>query len=125
MKIRIKGNSIRYRLSKTDVATLTTNGRLCEQTDFGNRQLTYALEASTGTALEARFDGDTITLQMPQAWLAGWEVSNQVGFSSTQLLSNGNSLQLLLEKDFKCLDATTEDQSDNYENPQTAHTVCP
>jgi len=25
----------------------------------------------------------------------------------------------LLEKDFVCLDHTTEDQSDNYENPNT------
>jgi hypothetical protein len=28
-----------------------------------------------------------------------------------------NSLYLLVEKDFVCLDETSEDQSDNYENP--------
>jgi hypothetical protein len=32
-------------------------------------------------------------------------------------LGNGQSLKLLLEKDFVCLDHTDEDQSDNYPNP--------
>jgi hypothetical protein len=32
-------------------------------------------------------------------------------------LDGQESLYLLVEKDFKCLDNVAEDQSDNYENP--------
>jgi len=35
-------------------------------------------------------------------------------------INDDQSLYLLIEKDFKCLDETTEDQSDNFENPNIA-----
>ena len=44
MKIRIKGNSLRYRLTKTDVERFSSDGYLQEQTVFGNGMLTYALQ---------------------------------------------------------------------------------
>jgi hypothetical protein len=34
MKIRIKGNSLRYRLTKSDVAQLAEEGHLQEEVDF-------------------------------------------------------------------------------------------
>ena len=32
-------------------------------------------------------------------------------------ISENKKLYLILEKDYKCLDTVSEDQSDNYENP--------
>ena len=40
-----------------------------------------------------------------------------VGLENEMEIAPGKILYLLLEKDFKCLDNTTEDQSDNYPNP--------
>jgi len=40
-----------------------------------------------------------------------------VGFNAKMPVAENGSLYLLLEKDFVCLDETTEDQNDNYENP--------
>ena len=40
-----------------------------------------------------------------------------VGFNATKQVSDAESLYILVEKDFKCLDEATEDQQDNYENP--------
>lgn len=118
MKIRIKGNSIRYRLSKTDVALLTADGYLEECTSFGTATFRYALQRSADTeALSASYQDHKITVQVPAALLQDWADNSVVGFEARQPLAAGDSLYLLVEKDFKCLDDTTEDQSDNYENP--------
>ena len=49
MKIRIKGNSIRYRLSKTDISNFEKDGFIEEKTVFVNgNALIYRLEKSKG-----------------------------------------------------------------------------
>lgn len=56
MKIRIKGNSIRYRLTKTEVETFCETGSIKETTTFGNALFTYKLMAKKGVdVLEASF----------------------------------------------------------------------
>ncbi len=118
MKIRIKGNSIRYRLTKTEVEVFSKTGSFEDTTDFGNRKLTYALKAKTGIALlEAEFSGDCICLYLAKEHSEQWFNSDQVGFSHTFQTAHGTSLSLLLEKDFVCMDNTGEDQSDHYPNP--------
>jgi len=118
MKIRIKGNSVRYRLTKTEVETFCKTGYFEERTEFNNSMFTYALRVSeSNDELKAEFSGDTITMYVPRKSSQGWAESTLVGFQSTMLLENNKELFLLLEKDFACLDETTEDQSDNYPNP--------
>lgn len=112
MKIRIKGNSLRYRLTKTDVEQFSLNGYIEETIDFCSQALTYALERSEFNALMATFDHNKITLFMPARMVTEWESANKVGFEGFD-----NNLFLLVEKDFKCLDNVAEDQSDNYPNP--------
>lgn len=119
MKIRIHGNSVRFRLSKSEVATLENEGRLEESTDFGPAQFRYAVTRSDDAELSARFADQTITLYIPAHLLAGWGANSTVGFEAHMPLSHGGSLYLLIEKDFKCLDNVAEDQSDNYDNPKT------
>ncbi|MER3374925.1 MAG: hypothetical protein RIM83_09855 [Allomuricauda sp.] len=125
MKIRIKGNSIRYRLTKTEVETFCETGLYKETTNFGNSVFAYALKAKKGIdTLEASFEENTITLYLTDEERSGWATSNRVGFSGTMDLPNGEQLSLLLEKDFACLDNTTEDQSDNYPNPKSGTNAC-
>jgi len=118
MKLRIKGNSLRIRLTKTEVEKFVNTGYLEEQTSFGENKFVYALQSSQeSTAMEASFDQNKITLFVPAMLLNGWPQNDSIGFSATMPLPGKDSLYLLLEKDFICLDETTEDQSDNYENP--------
>ncbi|MEO6547627.1 MAG: hypothetical protein ABIN94_06490 [Ferruginibacter sp.] len=118
MKIRIKGNSLRIRLSKPEVNKLALEGYLQELTIFTGQTLIYAVEASnSGEELTAEFIDNKITMYVPGDLLNDWPVNATVGFQSTMPLNKSNSLFLKLEKDFACIDATTEDQSDNYENP--------
>lgn len=112
MKIRIKGNSLRYRLTKTDVNSFCIDGYLEETTRFGNNELIYAVKRYNENDLSAGFENNRITLFMPHSFAREWAETERVGFES-----KNQDLYLLIEKDFKCLDEVVEDQSDNYPNP--------
>lgn len=118
MKIRIKGNSIRIRLSKSEVALFAKEGYLEEKTDFGNNTLSYAVKSREGETMSAQLNDNAITLMVPQHLLQQWASTNLVSLEYNLPVNNENNLYLLLEKDFKCIDAVvTEDQSDYFENP--------
>lgn len=119
MKIRILGNSVRFRLTRTEVDTLCTKGYIENKTNFSTDVFTYAVRlVSDSKELNAQFMDTTITLNLPQSLGSNWHKTEQVGFSETMDFGNNNCLSLLLEKDFTCLDERQEDQSDNYPNPK-------
>ena len=118
MKIRIQRNSVRYRLSRTDIQKLSTEGYLEEVTPFGDSLFIYGVKKSADVSeLTADFQNGKILLHIPEQLTDGWADNNVVGYDGEMLFANNASLKLLIEKDFKCLDNVTEDQSDNYENP--------
>jgi hypothetical protein len=112
MKIRIKSNSLRYRLTRSDVAQLTKVGYLEDKVDFGEQSLLYALRLTDDEALSATLVNNTITLYMSKYMINEWENTDRVGFEHMS-----DDLHLLVEKDFTCLDKVDKDQSDNYPNP--------
>lgn len=117
MKIRIRGNSVRLRLTKSEVDQFGKEGYIEESTDFGATKLTYALSKTQDADMSASFENNKITMLLPHAKAQEWTSQNIVGFDHKLQLDNGTTLSLLLEKDFKCLDESIEDQSDNYDNP--------
>jgi len=121
MKLRIKGNSIRYRLSKTDVNTIAADGYLEENTNFGSAVFCYALQVADTVELSIDLGSNKMTMQVPAAFVQHWPQNDVVGCDAYMPLNNGEKLYLLLEKDFVCLDETVEDQSDNFDNP---HKTC-
>ncbi|ETZ24730.1 hypothetical protein [Pedobacter sp. V48] len=112
MKIRIKGNSLRYRLTKSDVAKLGSEGFLEERSGFVGKTLVYAIETINGDVLSADYIGDRIVLSIPKTMVDELNNTERVGFNDL----NG-PVSLLIEKDFTCLDNVEEDQSDNFPNP--------
>jgi len=121
MKIRIKGNSVRFRLTKSEVEAFSEKGSCSETTEFASKTLTYTLVAKANvTELEADFKEDTITIYFPESEQSTWAKSNRVGYANTADWNDTKELSLLVEKDFTCLDNTVEDQSDNYPNPRLA-----
>ncbi len=119
MKIRILGNSVRFRLTRSEVNTLCTKGYMENKTKFDTNVFTYAVRlVSESEKLNAQFRDNTITLNLPKSLGSNWHKTDQIGFSETISVRNNESLSLLLEKDFICLDERQEDQSDNYPNPK-------
>jgi hypothetical protein len=121
MKIRIRGNSVRIRLSRSEVDLFAKEGYVEERTEFVNSALVYAVKSAAGETLSADFINGNITLYVPANRLQQWAATDLVGIDYNMPLPNGKQLYLLIEKDFKCIDAVvTEDQSDFYENPSKA-----
>lgn len=120
MKIRIKGASLRLRLSRPEVETLILQGEVTETTPFPAGSFQYTLRrVHEGAAIDAGFAEGTIVVTVPSALTAGWDGDDRVGFDAHVPLPGGSSLYVLIEKDFQCLDDTGEDQSLNYPNPKT------
>jgi len=121
MKIRIKGNSLRIRLTRPEVDFFGREGYLEEKTNFGKQILTYALKSKNDiNELSADFSDNKITMLIPDHLAKEWTTTEKVGYENKMEIGNGKKLFLLIEKDFKCLDNTIEDQSDNYPNPLAA-----
>jgi len=118
MKIRIKDNSIRFRLTRSEVEQVCKEGFYEEKTEFNTGQFRYAVFTKEGIDnLEAYFNENRIILYLPNSYASEWLDSDKVGFEHNMPLQNGKSLFLLLEKDFVCMDDNREDQADNYPNP--------
>lgn len=121
MKIRIKGNSIRYRLTKSEVKKFSEEGYLEEITQFPGSQFKYALIAKPGIdEIEANMVANSIVVYFPDSQKEAWYTSERVGYKRQLPINENESLSLLIEKDFACLDDVEEDQTDNYPNPNAS-----
>jgi hypothetical protein len=115
MKIRIKNNGLRYRLTRSEVEAFVRDGIFTERVQIGDDVLTYILQRTAEAELSASFKNNIITMLVPEKMANEWTSTDQVGFGNKT-----GDLQLLVEKDFTCLDNVEEDQSDNYPNPLAA-----
>lgn len=119
MKIRIKGNSVRLRLSRSEIEIFGKEGYIEEATEFASSTFSYAIQKLfDGSTLDASFTGQKLTVFVPNVLMQEWVNTDVVGFSHHLPIAADKSLFLLIEKDYKCVDADqTEDQSDYYDNP--------
>lgn len=118
MKIRIKGNTLRLRLSQSEVDEVKSEGRTSDSINFGPRKLIYTLQVIDQPAVTASYDGDFIMVNVPAEVSEKWANTDQVGFEAEQPLEDGDKLYILVEKDFQCLNPRRgEDESDLFDNP--------
>ncbi len=124
MKIRIQGNSIRLRLSQSEVQAFAETGRVKDHIQFGTapeESLVYVLERSNIKQLGASYAANQIKVFVPSETGNAWTSSDQVGMDGEMDLGGGSTLRILVEKDFKCLtERTGEDESDNFPNPNVS-----
>ncbi len=121
MKIRIKDNSIRLRLTQTEVERFATSGLVIGTTQFKpGMQFAYALQASSETeSICATYYQQRITIHVPKTIADHWTSSEEVGFEAVMHNDTDEGLYLLVEKDFTCLmPRAQEDETDNFPNPQ-------
>lgn len=125
MKLRIKGDSLRLRLTKGEVAQLDTGGTVEDQIRFGGGEaLVYRLtrDAKAG-AMTASFAQGAVEIRIPERSAHEWANSNEVTLAGAQPIAAGDELRILVEKDFACLAPRAgEDESDNFENPTVGKT---
>lgn len=116
MKIRIKSNSIRLRLTRLEVGELIQNGVYADSISFPNGQ-SLIYELSEGSERDVRFSNEKIQVFLTIGDLEAWIDEEKVGFEFLLELDDENQLKVIVEKDFKCLVDRAEDEKDNYPNP--------
>ena len=127
MKLRIRDNSIRLRLSRPEVDLLRDQGLLRSSVAFpGGSRFDYALESSPAiVAPTADFAGNGLLVGLPQSAVRGWADSDQVGIASEQATENDGVLKILVEKDFACLSPREdEDETDMFPHPEAGNRSC-
>ena len=120
MKLRIYRNSLRFRLSPADVERLDSTGTVGETTSFGPEQeFSYSLRAGAKTNLmHAVLSSRGICVEIPAELVREWSRSGTVGLRHSQALSDGKTLDILIEKDFECLEGNSDEQNEAlYPNP--------
>ncbi len=127
MKLRIRDNAIRLRLMRGEVDTLRNDGLVSAQTGFpGGRTFSYVVESSPASVKPAAFFSDNVvTVRIPETTVLAWATSEQVSIEGEQVLDDGETLSLLVEKDFVCLAPREgEDESDMYAHPEADEGDC-
>ncbi len=100
MKLRMRSNSLRLRLTRSEVDRLAEQGSIVETVTFpGNTQLTYALKCNADEdGIRAAFENGAITIFVPPREAADWARTERVGISG-----DAGPLAVLIEKDFQCM----------------------
>ena len=127
MKLRIKGNCLRLRTSRSEVTRLLEGDNLEEVIRFApaaNAKLSYSLRVDSSIdSLTVQYEGNSLSLLMPFSQAKTWGLTDQVEIAENINLGEFGLLEVLIEKDFACLDRSDEENRDTFPNPN-AGTKC-
>jgi hypothetical protein len=113
MKLRFHDNSLRLRLSQSEVARLRDAGRVEDTVTFAPGQaLVYSIERGAAPAVTAAFENGRIRVTVPEAAAREWTDSDHVSVEGST-----PTLHILIEKDFQCLHRSSEEDRDAFPNP--------
>jgi hypothetical protein len=100
MKLRIRGNSVRLRVTKTELAKIADTGKIDDLVRFSSEQsLRYGIEVRPTGAVTAAFTGAELLVALPKARLDLWLRPTEVSVEGSQPIGGGKVLQIVLEKD--------------------------
>lgn len=127
MKLRILDNSIRLRLSQAEVAQLADTKEVLATINFpAGNALHYRIQPSLeAEAIHLVYDHEGITLIIPATQAKEWANSETVGITTTNDLTNNETVRILIEKDFQCLTTRAhEDESGLFPHPKDGEMAC-
>lgn len=120
MKVRIKGNSIRLRLTQGEVDAFGETGYVSEITQISDDSR-FIYELYTEPDIESfgsSFFDHVLRVFVPYSTGMSWAHTEEISMSAVVKNGMDDGLSLLIEKDFQCLvPRDHEDETDNYPNP--------
>ena len=121
MKIRLQGNSLRYRLRQPEVMRFKEEGIVEEKIVLGSGPdavLCFSLRRKGSGNITVEYSSNAVIVGVPQQVADPWSTTDQVGWEADVDMGNGIILRVLVEKDFACLDRKEEDEKEGaYPNP--------
>lgn len=123
MKLRIKGSSLRLRLTRTEIGALGCGRPVREEIGLGNgphRTLSYVVRPEPRQSeIQVGFDGHEICVRIPDQTARELSETDRVGIVETLLVAPDRSIEIKVEKDFECLSPRPgEDDSDAFPHPK-------
>jgi hypothetical protein len=126
MKLRISGNSLRLRVSRSELERFQSGERIEETIHFAaapEAKLTYALESALQPApVKVRYGLNEVTVILSEARARIWGMEGEVGVYDTLDIGSVGSLDVIVEKDFACVDRSDAENSDTFPNPHAGVT---
>ena len=122
MKLRIKGPTLRLRLTRGEIGALLEEGVVEERVPFApGVSLIYRLRRDAAAfSISATFRNGVVEILVPEGEAREWGTSELVTLAHEQALPDG-TLRITLEKDFACLAPREgEDESDNFPHPEAS-----
>lgn len=81
-------------------------------------RLTYRVQVVPDGVVGASYEGHCVNVVLPQPVVDQWRQPEEVSIEAEQPLADGQSLRILVEKDFECLAPREgEDQGGLFPNP--------
>ena len=123
MKLRIRGNSIRLRLTRGEVVRLSDGESITELTRLaGKQEFRYSLRPSPDTKISATMTNNHLAISAPGSALTAWASNDAVKLDCK---INSEGPDILVEKDFACL-APREgsDDEDTFPHPKSGTETC-
>jgi hypothetical protein len=121
MKLRIKGNSLRLRVSRSELARILAGDVVAETIRFAaapEAKLTYALARGTqASAAIVRYCEQEVMVLLSEEQAQSWSQDDQVGVYTLVDIAPEGLLELIVEKDFACLDRSDAENKDTFANP--------
>ena len=115
MKLRCTANSIRLRVRKSDLDALQSHGEVSTPINFApGIKLEYTLKLGQVEQPQANYAAQQITVLLPTELATHWINSEEVSIEHQQAYSDGQYLQLLIEKDFPCRHTEETDLQDTF-----------
>ena len=107
---------MRIRLRKSELVSLQQDKVITETVNFpAGSAFSYALAISSSIEqVQATYEKNQMCISIPVTIASQWMNTNEVGIHADIPLPNGESLSILIEKDFPCNDREDEDKSDTF-----------
>jgi hypothetical protein len=100
MKLRLRGNSLRFGVSKTELARLAETGKVEDTVRFSSeRAMSYGIEVRPTGAVTASLEPMSIVVSLPKSRLDLWLRPEEISVEGSQPVGGGKALQILLEKE--------------------------
>ncbi len=126
MKLRVRGDTIRLRLKRSEVGRTAAGISIVEETHFPDSILTYRLDVSENSEISASLDNGSLVVSLPKSKALDWAGTDEVSLYAEQKVSGAGPLSLLIEKDFRCIEAghhrDCEDDEDTFPHPSVQAT---
>ncbi|MDN3669661.1 hypothetical protein QWY93_10020 [Echinicola jeungdonensis] len=122
MKLRINNNSIRLRLTQTEVEKIAKEEAVHQTLQLGEKEvLRYSLVPEKDVdCIGANIKDNEILVKVPAPMSTKWATTDEVSLRHVQKESTNHESIILIEKDFQCLHKRPdEDERDNFPNPHS------